>query len=411
MKSGIYKIMCLPTGKVYIGQSKDVKNRFKYHLYDLKRKRHGNPYFMKAFEKWGKDAFNFDVLEYCDEKDLNERELHYINLYKSCDERFGYNILTTPVFRDAIKERWSKPDYKKKITDKAKSRWENDKEFRDRNLLAIKKAHEERRERGEILGCLSEEGKKKSKEASNTLEHRKIRSELAYKQLENPQYVKNNLEILKRARLLPSRMENLKKHNEWQANDEEHKKRMSELRKAEWANEEHKKKRIENIKIAVNDPEVKKKQSESMKEKNKDPKFINLIKKHNDKQKYDLEYKKIHAFKIKKKWEDPEYRQKTSLASKKKWERSEVKEAHSQGLKEGWKDPVRYEKGCKAAKKRWEGEENRKKNIESIRKSRQDPEFKKKQQEIMKSKWSDPEFRKARIEKIRNSKNNKEKKT
>jgi group I intron endonuclease len=284
MKSGIYKITCEPTKKVYIGQSKDVQSRFKYHMYDLKRGKHGNPYFMHAYQKYGKDCFSFEVLEFCEEEKLDEREIHYIAFYNSCDEEFGYNILNSPWWRDAIKARWADPEFRKKREEDQANLWK-DPEFRARNEAAIKKAHEERKARGEILGCLSEEGKAKSKAACSTPEHRQLRSDLAYKQLEDPKYREENLKRLEEARKSPVKAQKLKEFNEKQKVHEDHKKKQASHAKNGWADPVKRAARIAAIKKAVNTPENRKKKSEQMKKQMQDPKMQAIVKTHNDRQK------------------------------------------------------------------------------------------------------------------------------
>ena len=66
MKSGIYKITNKIDGKCYIGQSSNIKKRFKDHRYDLKYNKHDNPYLQNAYNKYGKDNFKFEIL--CEEK-------------------------------------------------------------------------------------------------------------------------------------------------------------------------------------------------------------------------------------------------------------------------------------------------------------------------------------------------------
>jgi group I intron endonuclease len=83
---GIYKIQS-PSGKLYIGQSKNIKQRYRHHLhYNSTSTKLGRSYL-----KYGKDNHIFTVVEYCDIKELSERELYYINYYNSREE--GLNIL------------------------------------------------------------------------------------------------------------------------------------------------------------------------------------------------------------------------------------------------------------------------------------------------------------------------------
>ena len=45
-----------------------------------------------AFDKYGKESFEIDILELCNIENLNEREKHYISVYNSTSRSNGYNI-------------------------------------------------------------------------------------------------------------------------------------------------------------------------------------------------------------------------------------------------------------------------------------------------------------------------------
>jgi group I intron endonuclease len=268
MKSGIYVIICKQSKKMYIGQSKNVKKRFNTHMYHLKIGRHGNHHLKSAYEKYGKENFEFKILEYCELDLLDEREKFYFDLYKSTDPNFGFNILSEPKFAKAMKAKWDDPEYKESLSKKAKERWK-DPEFREKNLKGIRKHHEEQIEKFGCLAFNTPESRKKNIEICKKLaqdpEYIKQKSDFAYKQLEDPVYAEQNLKRLAEGRKSPKRAENLKKHNEWQATNEEHKNMLSDLQKSYWNNEEHKNKRIESIRKAMKDPEIQRKKAESFK--------------------------------------------------------------------------------------------------------------------------------------------------
>lgn len=92
---GIYKITNTKNQKVYIGKSIDIERRWKEHI------RHSKDEFSKekppihrAINKYGVDAFEFQIIEECDIEILNNREVYYITFYKSNDKNKGYNITT-----------------------------------------------------------------------------------------------------------------------------------------------------------------------------------------------------------------------------------------------------------------------------------------------------------------------------
>lgn len=93
---GIYRIQNNINGKVYIGQSTDIKKRWKSHKRDLQKGEHPNPHLQKAWNLYGEKAFSFDVLEKCRAYKLNELERYYIKQYDSRNPSRGYNIAIAP---------------------------------------------------------------------------------------------------------------------------------------------------------------------------------------------------------------------------------------------------------------------------------------------------------------------------
>lgn len=86
---GIYKITS-PSGKVYIGQSRNIKIRkWKYKkLYcDSQVK------LYRSLKKYGFDKHKFEVIHYCDIEELNELERYYQELYDCVDN--GLNCFYT----------------------------------------------------------------------------------------------------------------------------------------------------------------------------------------------------------------------------------------------------------------------------------------------------------------------------
>jgi len=91
-KSGIYQILCKPTGKVYVGSAMDVWKRREEHRRNLLKGDHCNPHLQSAWDKYSGIRFEFAVLEYCPEASLVEREQFYIDDMKATDRIFGFNM-------------------------------------------------------------------------------------------------------------------------------------------------------------------------------------------------------------------------------------------------------------------------------------------------------------------------------
>jgi group I intron endonuclease len=70
LKTGIYKITDTTTGTFYIGSSKHIRRRCSNHRGDLRRGAHPNRYLQRAWNKHGEQAFRFDTVLLCAERDL-----------------------------------------------------------------------------------------------------------------------------------------------------------------------------------------------------------------------------------------------------------------------------------------------------------------------------------------------------
>ena len=100
MSGFIYIIRNTINNKVYIGQTKvSVEIRWKEHL---RHASYGNQVINRAMKKHGTENFYIDVLEECDIKELDSKEIFYIEKYNSTNKYFGYNVSiggNTPRFK------------------------------------------------------------------------------------------------------------------------------------------------------------------------------------------------------------------------------------------------------------------------------------------------------------------------
>lgn len=90
---GIYSIINKVNGKIYIGQSKDIDNRWFQHKNSLKKNMHRNKHLQNAYNKYGEDVFEFNIIEEVEnEFELNIKEKEYIKSHKSNNYLYGYNL-------------------------------------------------------------------------------------------------------------------------------------------------------------------------------------------------------------------------------------------------------------------------------------------------------------------------------
>lgn len=97
--TGIYLITNNINGKIYIGQSIDIKRRYAQHQrsgqpdkYANKNERDSNTPIHLAMQKYGIENFTLSILEQCSKDQLDEKEKYWIKKYNSCNKQIGYNI-------------------------------------------------------------------------------------------------------------------------------------------------------------------------------------------------------------------------------------------------------------------------------------------------------------------------------
>lgn len=117
--SGIYQILCVPTGKVYIGSAVNLANRVGLHIRQLNAQDHHSPYLQRAWDKYGEAAFTFTVLAFVPRDQLIATEQYYLDLLEACDPTTGYNTCTTAGSRAGILH---SPATRQKMSDDRKGR-------------------------------------------------------------------------------------------------------------------------------------------------------------------------------------------------------------------------------------------------------------------------------------------------
>lgn len=91
LKSGVYKITNIINNKVYVGSSVNIIKRKSAHRCMLRDGTHSNEHLQSAYNKYGKDSFVFEVIEYSTKDNLINREQYWIDELMACNRLFGYN--------------------------------------------------------------------------------------------------------------------------------------------------------------------------------------------------------------------------------------------------------------------------------------------------------------------------------
>ena len=77
---GIYAIVNLVNQHFYVGSAVNLLKRQQRHLRDLATGNHKNDHLQRAYDRYGADAFRFDILEHVEHVgDLLVREQYHID--------------------------------------------------------------------------------------------------------------------------------------------------------------------------------------------------------------------------------------------------------------------------------------------------------------------------------------------
>ena len=204
MTIGIYAIRNKIDHKIYIGKSKNIEHRFWCHRNNLSKtdrnRKQTNRYLWNAVQKYGLDNFEFFILEsinVVDEEFLSDRELYYIDLFRSTESEFGYNLRrdssTNMIVHDDTRKLISElnrgssnPNYGKRWTPEMRQRMSEQK----KEWSSLNPCTDERRK--EISDFATELWKDEEKKFNMARKVAKAKSLLRFYQ-----YDKNTLELIK----------------------------------------------------------------------------------------------------------------------------------------------------------------------------------------------------------------------
>lgn len=91
--AGIYQIINLVNGKIYVGSAKNLARRQRQHWHELRYNKHQNRYLQNSWNKHKEENFNFEVLQTVkDPKSLISCEQFFMDRLCCTDRKYGYNI-------------------------------------------------------------------------------------------------------------------------------------------------------------------------------------------------------------------------------------------------------------------------------------------------------------------------------
>lgn len=90
--SGIYVILHVDSGRAYVGSAVRISKRWNHHLHLLRIGKHHSKHLQCAWQKYGEQAFRFEVIErVADKTALLQREQFWIDRYNGANHEAGFN--------------------------------------------------------------------------------------------------------------------------------------------------------------------------------------------------------------------------------------------------------------------------------------------------------------------------------
>ena len=109
----VYKLTNKITGEFYIGSTFSLKSRLKYHRYNYSN--NPNKRLGAAIAEYGWDNFSVEILEECTRDNVRDRERFYIEKYDAVS--VGYNMTESTKYSDWMKDynakMWKDEQYRK----------------------------------------------------------------------------------------------------------------------------------------------------------------------------------------------------------------------------------------------------------------------------------------------------------
>jgi len=194
--AGVYKIINIQNGRIYIGSAKEFKRRCKDHIKQLRINRHSNKFLQHDFNKCGEDAFEFRVIEVVPNSTKEQRfevEQKYLNeVFDKQEHCYNINPNTTQLERSVFSK--NPEATKEKLRQKSKALWQ-DPVYVEKRVASLRKLNENPEYRKK-LSVAQQKSWDENKEARTT------KSSMTMKQkfIDNPEFAAKS-----KANLIPNK--------------------------------------------------------------------------------------------------------------------------------------------------------------------------------------------------------------
>jgi group I intron endonuclease len=95
MNSGIYFIINIKNGKIYVGSTSNFNTRFYNHKRELRLGIHRNSHLQSAWNKYGEINFAFKIIEKCSYINLVEKEQKWLDIINNLTLTYNHGKLAS----------------------------------------------------------------------------------------------------------------------------------------------------------------------------------------------------------------------------------------------------------------------------------------------------------------------------
>ena len=125
---GVYGIINMTNGHIYVGSSINIHRRKLRHFRYLKNGEHENSHLQNAYNKYGEDAFVFVVLEHTDPNSRLLVEQRYLDIYHGYEKCYNIcHIAGSPAAIGRVKT----DSHRKKISDSIRKFYDNNPQHKE----------------------------------------------------------------------------------------------------------------------------------------------------------------------------------------------------------------------------------------------------------------------------------------